>query len=113
MVAAMDDGSKNPFHYSILPFDPLPDEEPTEPSLECQQDALEDICGQLITYLTDAANDGADTTRAATILAYCDVILGDYAEEGFTLLGDFREELRSDLRSALRKARQMARQQLQ
>jgi hypothetical protein len=100
--------SDSPFYYSILPFDPLPDEEPTEPSAECQQEALTDICGQLITYLTAAANDQADyATRAAHILAHCDIILGDYADEGFTLLGSFRKELRSDLGAALRKARRV------
>jgi hypothetical protein len=34
----------DPFVYRILPLDPMPDEEPTTPSPEIQQEALNDIC---------------------------------------------------------------------
>jgi hypothetical protein len=37
----------DPFHFSILPIDPFP-EDPTLPSSELQREALDDICAQLI-----------------------------------------------------------------
>jgi hypothetical protein len=105
MYIEMDyDETANPFHFSVLPFDPMPDE-PTAPSVEVQEEALADICYQLISYLTIAANSKADTTRVAYILACCDRICDVYACAGFNLFSEFKHELRTDLRSALRKAR--------
>jgi hypothetical protein len=103
----MDDDS-DPFHFSVLPIDPLPDEEPTEPSFEVQKEALDDICSQLVTYLTAAAKDKSDPLRPAYILAHCDRICDVYACAGFNLFSEFQQELRTDLRTALRKVRSLA-----
>jgi hypothetical protein len=96
----------DPFVFRVLPIDD-PDE-PMPPSSEIQQEALDDIACQLITYLTDAANDKSDPMRPAYILAHCDQTCAVYAEAGFDMLAEFQYELRTDLGSALRKARLMS-----
>jgi hypothetical protein len=73
----------------------MPDE-PTLPSPEVQQEALTDICSQLVTYLTAAANDKTDPIRIAHILAHCDRICDVYACAGFSLFAEFKHELRTD-----------------
>jgi hypothetical protein len=78
---------------------------PTPAPPELQRQVFTDIACQLITCLTAAANDKADLTRSAVMLATCDRLLDVYSRAGFYQLTEFQHELRTNLLSAFRKAR--------
>ena len=100
------DDKNNPFTYSVLPFDLEFPDNPRPPAPEAEEDALHHICVQLVTNLTSAAKESrSDPLKAIRVLAYCVAILDDYANDGFTGLAEFRDELQTDLHNALRKAR--------
>jgi hypothetical protein len=91
-----DDG--NPFRFSIPPT-AMP------PSLAAQEDAFADVAVQLIIHFDIAIRGTSDMTQAALVLAHCDRACDLYSCTGYTMLAEFKHELRTDLRGALRKAR--------
>jgi hypothetical protein len=94
----------NPFHFSILPIDPFYDTKPTPPSAETQQDALNDIQQQFVTYMSRAVAE-RDAFKAVRLIANCERICDAYTSEKYPLLAKFQAELQSDMYKVWRMAR--------
>ena len=92
---------KNGKPCSILPL--IPDQ-PTSPSAETQQEALDTVLHEFVAAMERAERD-PDPWASIRIMANAEKILGIYCEEGFTELQEFRDELKSDLRKVWRMAR--------
>jgi hypothetical protein len=74
-VTSLRDEDDNPFHFNILPTDPIFPHNRRPPSRETQQEALDDITRQLIVYLTVAIKDKTNPLRPVQILAACERVL--------------------------------------
>ena len=86
---------------SILPF--IPDQ-PTAPSSDTQQEALDAILREFVSAMTEAEAD-PNPWRAIKVMVNCEKILDAYTSEGFDSLAEFQQELRADLRKVWRMAR--------
>src|SRR6516164_6517225 len=97
----MHDDEKYPFHYAVLPLDPLPDDYPTAPSAETQQYAIDDIEAQFVALMAQARQD-PDPWKAIKIIINLEKMLDSYTSEGFDMIVPFQAAVQSDLRNVWR-----------